>query len=402
VKVLIINKFLYPNGGSETYIFKLGEYLSQCGHEVQYFGMEHEGRCVGNNAGAYTSQMDFRGGLLGKASYAVKTIYSREARVQIRKVLDDFKPDVCHLNNFNYQLTPSIILEIVKWRKRERRECRIVFTAHDYQLVCPNHMMNNPVTHENCEKCLGGHFSNCFKGKCIHGSRAKSLIGTMEAVYWNWRGTYRYIDKIICCSEFLKTKMDTNPVFAGKTVALHNFIEKVQGNVASEGAVNGYVLYFGRFSHEKGVGTLIEAAKRLPEIQFVCAGSGEYGQQIETVPNMKNVGFKSGEALDSLIRGARFSVCPSEWYENCPFSVMESQERGTPVVGARIGGIPELVDDGVNGFLFESGNVDSLVAAVEKLWNDETLCRKFEEACLGLSRDDVSEYVEKLKKIIFE
>jgi glycosyltransferase involved in cell wall biosynthesis len=430
--VLIINKFLHPNGGSETYIFKLGEYLSRCGHEVQYFGMEHEGRCVGNRVGAYTSEMDFRGGLPGKASYAVKTIYSREARVQIRKVLDDFKPDVCHLNNFNYQLTPSIILEIVKWRKRAGRECRIVFTAHDYQLVCPNHMMNNPITLKNCEKCLGGHFSHCFKDKCIHGSRAKSLIGMMEAVYWNWRGTYRYIDKIICCSEFLKTKMDTNPVFAGKTVTLHNFIEKAQGDVASEGAAGAgqreevkdveggaerrekvkdvergaerhdYVLYFGRFSQEKGVGTLIEAAKRLPEIQFVCAGSGEYAQQIEAVPNMKNVGFTSGEALNALIRGARFSVCPSEWYENCPFSVMESQERGTPVVGARIGGIPELVDDGVNGLLFESGNVDSLVSAVEKLWKDEALCGKFEEACLGLSRDDVGEYVEKLRKIIFE
>jgi glycosyltransferase involved in cell wall biosynthesis len=280
-------------------------------------------------------------------------------------------------------------------------------------------MMNNPVTLKNCEKCLGGHFSHCFKDKCIHGSRAKSLIGMMEAVYWNRRGTYRYIDKIICCSEFLKKKMDTNPVFAGKTVALHNFIEKAQGNVASEDLVSvgqreavksaekgagrqDYVLYFGRFSQEKGVGTLIEAAKRLPEIQFVCAGSGEYGKQIEAVPNMKNVGFQSGEALDALIRGARFSVCPSEWYENCPFSVMESQERGTPVIGARIGGIPELVDDGVNGLLFESGNVDSLVATVEKLWKDEALCRKFEKACLGLSRDDVSEYVEKLKKIIFE
>jgi glycosyltransferase involved in cell wall biosynthesis len=327
--------------------------------------------------------------------------------------LDDFKPDVCHLNNFNYQLTPSIILEIVKWRKNEGRECRIVYTAHDHQLVCPNHLMNNPVTHENCEKCLGGHFSHCFKDKCIHGSRAKSLIGMLEAFYWNRRGTYRYIDKIICCSQFLKDKMDTNPVLAGKTVALHNFIEKVQGNVekpaesaASENVMGAgrqdYVLYFGRFSQEKGVGTLIEAAKRLPEIQFVCAGSGEYEQQIEAVPNMKNVGFISGEMLDALIRGARFSLCPSECYENCPFSVMESQERGTPVVGARIGGIPELVDDGVNGLLFESGNVDSLVAAIEKLWNDETLCGKFEQACLGLSRDDVGEYVEKLRKITFE
>ena len=101
MRVLIINKFLYPNGGSETYIFKLGEALEQHGHEVQYFGMEHEGRCVGNRVNAYTSDMDFHGGSkLSKLTYPIKTIYSKESRVQLRKVLDDFKPDVCHLNNF--------------------------------------------------------------------------------------------------------------------------------------------------------------------------------------------------------------------------------------------------------------------------------------------------------------
>ena len=129
MKILMINKFLYPNGGSETYIFKLGEHLQRMGHEVQYFGMEHKGRCVGNRVNAYTSDMDFHGGSkLSKLTYPIKTIYSKEARVQLRKVLDDFQPDVCHLNNFNYQLTPSMILEIVKWRKETGHECKIVFT----------------------------------------------------------------------------------------------------------------------------------------------------------------------------------------------------------------------------------------------------------------------------------
>ena len=251
MRVLIINKFLYSNGGSETYIFKLGEALEQHGHEVQYFGMEHEGRCVGNRVNAYTSDMDFHGGSkLSKLTYPIKTIYSKEARVQLRKVLDDFKPDVCHLNNFNYQLTPSIILEIVKWRKETGRDCKIIFTAHDYQLVCPNHMLNNPNTHQNCEKCLGGHFVNCMKGKCIHGSTAKSAIGMMEAEFWKWKGTYKYIDTMICCSEFMKSKMDSNPLFATKTVAMHNFIDKVEWK---ETPKKDYVLYFGRFSEEKGM-----------------------------------------------------------------------------------------------------------------------------------------------------
>ena len=397
MKILMINKFLYPNGGSETYIFKLGEYLEKQGHEVQYFGMEHEGRCVGNKVNAYTSDMDFHGGSkLAKLTYPFKTIYSKEARVQIRKVLDDFEPDVCHLNNFNYQLTPSMILEIVKWRKQTGHKCKIVFTAHDYQLVCPNHMCNNPNTHENCEKCLGGKFLNCTKGKCIHGSTAKSVIGTMEAEFWKVKGTYKYIDTMICCSEFMKSKLDTNPIFATKTVARHNFIDKVEWKNTEK---KGYVLYFGRFSEEKGIGTLIDVCKKLPNIQFVFAGTGPLEDEIKNIRNIKNVGFKKGESLEKLIREARFSIYPSEWYENCPFSVMESQMYGTPVLGARIGGIPELISEGKAGELFTSGDGKDLMSKIQKLWNNKELCEEYSANCKDISFDTIDEYYKKIVKI---
>lgn len=394
MKVLMINKFLHPNGGSETYIFKLGEYLMSQGHEVQYFGMEHEGRCVGNRVNAYTGNMDFHGGTkLAKLTYPIKTIYSVEARKKIRMVLDDFKPDVCHLNNFTYQLTPSIILEIVKWRKQTGRECEIMFTAHDYNLVCPNHMLNNPNTGEICEKCLGGRYMNCTKGKCIHGSTAKSLIGTLEAYFWKWNGAYKYIDKIICCSEFLKSKMDSNPLFAKKTVAIHNFVDEVEWKATDK---KDYVLYFGRFSKEKGIATLIEVCKKLPEVQFIFAGTGPLEEQIEGIPNIKNVGFQKGEALEKLIREARFSVYPSEWYENCPFSVMESQMYGTPVLGANIGGIPELIRVGETGELFESGNTEDLKSKIWNLFTNENLTKLYCDNCKNISFDTVEQYVEKV------
>lgn len=397
MKVLLINKFLYPNGGSETYIFKLGEILQKNGHEVQYFGMEHAGRCVGNRVNAYTSNMDFHGGSkLAKLTYPFKTIYSGEARVQIRKVLDDFNPDVCHLNNFNYQLTPSIILEIVKWRKETGRQCKIVFTAHDYQLICPNHMLNNPNTHENCEKCLGGHFINCVKGKCIHGSTAKSAVGMAEAVFWNRNGVYKYIDKIICCSEFLKSKMDTNLVFKEKTIALHNFVDKVElENVEKK----DYVLYFGRFSEEKGIRTLIEVCKELPNVNFIFAGSGPLEKEICDVTNIKNVGFQTGESLKKLIQEAMFSIYPSEWYENCPFSVMESQMYETPVIGSNIGGIPELIQVGRTGELFESGNKEGMKSVICKLWNSRELCNQYRINCKSIKFDTIDEYYKKLQII---
>lgn len=397
MKVLMINKFLYANGGSETYIFKLGKKLQEMGHEVQYFGMEHKDRCVGNRVNAYTRNMDFHSGLkLAKLISPVKIIYSKEARKQIRRVLDDFQPDVCHLNNFNYQLTPSIILEIVEWRNEMSKKCKIVFTAHDYQLVCPNHMLNNPIMHQNCERCLGSHFMNCVKGRCIHGSVAKSVIGMMEALFWKQKGIYKYIDTIICCSEFMKRKMDSNPLFATKTVVIHNFIDKVEWEKISK---KDYVLYFGRYSEEKGIGTLINVCKELSDIPFVFAGSGPLEDRMEGVSNIKNVGFQKNGALEKFIREARFSIYPSEWYENCPFSVMESQMYGTPVLGANIGGIPELIQVGKTGELFTSGNKDDLKEKIIRFWNDSELCEKYSRNCADIDFNTIDGYYESLLKL---
>ena len=398
MRILLINKFLHPNGGSETYIFKLGDSLKEQGHEVQYFGMEHEGRCVGNRVNVYTSDMDFhQGSMLAKLTYPVKTIYSSEARKKLRLVLDDFRPDVCHINNFNYQLTPSMILEIAKWRRESGRKCRIVYTAHDYQLVCPNHMLYDPNTHENCEKCLGGHFQNCFRGRCIHGSLAKSAVGAAEAFFWNSCGVYRYIDTVICCSRFLKTKMDTNPVFAGKTVVLHNFADCVERRKTEK---KDYVLYFGRFSEEKGIRTLLQVCRELSDIPFVFAGTGPLEREISGADNIRNAGFQSGTALETLIREARFTVYPSEWYENCPFSIMESQLYGTPVLGADMGGIPELIRNGETGELFTAGDTEDLKEKIRKLWSDRQLTDQYAENCLNRTDfDTVDRYCDKLMKI---
>lgn len=397
MKILMVNKFLYPNGGSETYIFKLGEYLVSQGHEVQFFGMEHEGRIVGNNVSAYTSSMDFHGGSkLEKMIYPLKTIYSVEARKQIRKVLDDFQPTVVHLNNFNYQLTPSIILEIVKWRNLKNRECRIVYTAHDGQLVCPNHLFRNPNTNELCEKCLGGHYINCLKGKCIHGSTVKSIVGAIEGFYWKLRGVYRYIDVIICPSDFLKTRLDTNRDLIGRTVTMRNFIDKVEWKNVEK---RDYVLYFGRYSEEKGINTLVAAIESIPDIPFVFAGAGPLEDKVNDLSNVKNVGFKTGEELDNLIREARFSLCPSEVHENCPFSVMESQERGTPVIGVRLGGVPELIEDCVNGRLFERKNSEELAIIIKELWHHPEIVEQYRSECKKLNRDGMPQYYKKIMKI---
>ena len=396
MKILMVNKFLYPNGGSETYIFKLGDYLKSQGHEVEYFGMEHEGRIVENSANSYTSNMNFHTSKFEKLLYPIKIVYSKEARKKIRLVLDKFKPNVVHLNNFNFQLTPSIIYEVRKYEKESNSKVKIVFTAHDYQLICPNHMMNNPCSRENCEKCVGGKFINCIKGKCIHGSIVKSAIGSIEGYLYKILKTYRNIDSIICPSEFLADKMNTNVLFKGKTIAMYNFIEEVSWKETNK---EDYVLYFGRFSEEKGIQTLINVCKELPNIRFVFAGSGPLEDEVNKISNIKNVGFQSGEKLEELIRKARFSVYPSEWYENCPFSVMESQMYGTPVLGAAIGGVPELIQDCKTGELFKSGNSNELKLKVEKLWNDKGLTNIYTNNCKDIKFDTIEEYYKKIIKI---
>lgn len=399
MKILIVNKFLYPNGGSETYIFEIGKQLKEMGHEVQYFGMEHEGRVVGNHVQSYTSNMDFHTGKLQRLLYPFQIIYSKEARKKIRLVLDDFCPDVVHLNNFTYQLTPSILYEIRNYEKQTGRKIKIVATIHDPQLVCPNHLLINGKTKKPCEKCLTGHFGHCTKGNCIHDSKIKSLLGTIESTLYRVLHTYRMIDTIICPSHFIESKLAKNPDLYGRTVMLRNFISISSPSQNDRITINQdtpYVLYFGRFSEEKGIRTLLQAVRELPNIPFVFAGNGPYEQEVNQISNIRNVGFTTGGALSDLIANASFSLIASECFENCPFTVMESQMLHTPVIGANIGGIPELIHEGIDGDLFESGNVEELKEKITSLWKDTKRQQLYANNCQKIHYDSLNEYCQKM------
>ena len=399
MKILIINKFLKPKGGSETYIIEVGRCLRQKGHEVQYFGMDDPYRTLGNESGLYTSNLDFHTRGIRRFKYPFSIIYSREAKNKLIRVLENFNPDVVHLNNFNYQLTPSVIYAVRKHDERLGKKTVIFYTAHDYQLICPNHMLNSPGDGKNCEQCVDGRYFNCIKKRCIHSSLIKSILGAAEGTVYRKLGTYRYIDRIICPSRFLESKMNRVELFRGRTVALHNFA----GNMELMPPLKkDYVLYFGRYSREKGIGTLLRACRELPYIPFVFAGSGPLEQLVNGVPNIKNAGFMTGEALRKVIREARFSVYPSEYYENCPFSVIESQLLRTPVLGAGIGGIPELIEDGVNGALFASGDLEDLKGKLRALWNSPEQCRAWAENCGMVRYDTVETYCDKLLELYSE
>lgn len=403
MKILIVNKFLYPNGGSETYIFKIGQELMRLGHEVQYFGMEHEGRIVGNHAESYTEDMSFHGGGISKLTYPFKILYSKDSRKKIGAVLEDFHPDVVHLNNINFQITPSIIDEI----KTFDPSIRIIYTAHDYQWVCPNHMLKIPSTGELCTRCIHGDYCNCAENRCIHNSKAQSILGTMEAKLYQRRETYRFVDTIICPSEFMNRILSNNPQLKGRTVTLHNFYEEpVKVGKAAQSVLDRlpqrYALYFGRYDEEKGIRTLLEVCQQLKDISFVFAGKGTYADQVRAAKNITELGFLSGETLRHVISHAAFSLYPSEWYENCPFSVVESQLLGTPVIASNIGGIPELLLDHQTGELFTAGNKTDLKAKIELLWHDHEKLDTEQAKCkiyIKQSLHTLPEYCQELLNI---
>ena len=261
-------------------------------------------------------------------------------------------------------------------------------------MVCPNHLCLDGQGN-NCTKCLDGKIFNCVKKKCIHGSILKSLIGTIEALFWKIKKVYRNLDVVICCSEYLKTRLDTYKLLAPKTVVLHNFVD-VDNNLNLE--KKDYILYVGRYSQEKGIRTFLQVCKELPNISFVFAGKGPLENEVESVQNVVNLGFKTSEEIKELMKQAQFTVCPSECYENCPFTVMESQMCGTPVIGANIGGISELILGGKTGELFESGNKEELKGKVIKLWENRDLLKTYAKNCQDCSFDNITSYYEKLLK----
>lgn len=395
MKILMVNKFLYPNGGSETYIFKLGEFFKSHGHEVQFFGMEHTGRVAGNHAESYTTDMDFHTGKLKKLLYPFKIIYSVEARKKIRKVLNDFEPDVVHLNNFNFQLTPSILYEIRAFEKKCRKKIKILYTAHDSQLVCPNHLMRIPGTGELCMRCTSGNYFACTGNCCIHGSRIKSLLASMEAYLYKSLHAYCKLDVIVCPSQFLKSQLDKYPDLASKTQVLHNFCGQTEAAFEKK----EYVVYFGRYSEEKGMGLLLELCRELTEIPFVFAGDGPLKEKIGKVGNITNVGFQTEERLREIVGKAQFSVFPSQCYENCPFSVMESQIYGTPVIASGIGGVPELLRDHETGLLCAPEDKEEWKGKILSLWNHRDTLRRMQQNCRNVQFDTVEEYCNKLIKL---
>lgn len=375
MKILMVNKFLYPRGGSESYMLYLSEHLKKCGHEVEFFGMYDESNTVGNTAGLYTQNMDFHSNGFARFLYPFKIIYSFEAKKKIMQVIDEFKPDIVHMNNINFQLTPSIIYGVKK------KGIPLVQTVHDYQMICPNHLFYDFGNNTPCEKCIGGSHINCIKNKCIHGSTVKSILGVIEAKLYALLKIYKKIDLFVCPSHFLEKKLlSAKDYYKGKTVTIHNFINK-EKFADTECKEDSYIVYVGRLSKEKGIENLAGAAKLLPQYTFIVAGSGPDEDLLRGVNNIRLAGFLTGDKLCSLMGNAKVLLLPSVCYENCPLSILEAHCLGVPVVTMNSGGMAELVRDGVTGTLVNDPTPEGIALKLRETLENEEYYKTLRENC---------------------
>lgn len=375
MKILMVNKFLYPRGGSESYMLYLAEHFKKLGHEVEYFGMYDENNTVGNSAGLYTQNMDFHSKGLARFLYPFKIIYSLEAKKKIMQVIDDFKPDIVHMNNINFQLTPSIIYGIKK------KGIPVVQTVHDYQMICPNHLLYNFDKNTPCEKCVKGSHINCIKNRCIHGSLVKSIIGVFEAKFYSLLKTYKKVDLFVCPSNFLENKLlSAKGYYKGKTKTIHNFIDKEKFS-NTDRKEDSYIAFVGRLSKEKGIEYIAKTAKLLPEYSFVVAGNGPDEEMLSGIDNIKLRGFVTGEKLTELMGNAKVLLLPSVCYENCPLSILEAHSMGVPVVTMNSGGMAELVKDGVTGTLVNEPTPEEIALKLKETIENEDYYNSLKENC---------------------
>ncbi len=365
MRILLANKFYYPRGGDCIYTIELEKLLKSKGHEVALFSMQHPSNLSSAFSKYFPSNVDFnKRNFNSLISLLERPFGSPEVRRKFSRLIRDFNPDVIHLNNIHSQLSPVLAL------MGHRNNIPVVWTLHDYKLICPAYLLLN--RGKICESCLESKWSVVRK-KCIKSNFLASIVAYFEAQYWNTPKLNRITDLFISPSNFLKKEMIRGGIYQGKIEVLHNFVNDkptmITGNENSD-----YYCYVGRLSSEKGVDLLLKVASKMPDYKLKIIGTGPLEENLTTFNNNEHVeflGYKTGEELKSIIAGSRFLVVPSNWFENNPLTILEALCLGVPVLGSNIGGIPELVKPGINGLLFEPDNDAEMAEKISYLWQNQ-------------------------------
>jgi glycosyltransferase involved in cell wall biosynthesis len=359
MKILLVNKFFFSFGGSETALFQTAKLLRDSGHEVIFFSMAHPKNSEARESSYFVSRVDFEEFESWRAPIkgVRRLLFGKDSQVKLEELLLKEKPDIAHLHNIYHHLSPAIIATLKKY------DIPIVMTLHDYKIVCPAYKL---FSHGAvCENCRGRRFYWCVLKKCVKNSRLKSLLCTIEVT--RHRRFYEMVDAFISPSRFLMSKI-TEMGFQMHCRYIPNVVS-LQQKSSAIAADPPQILYFGRLVEEKGIHLLIEAMKGI-RATCLIVGRGPRKKALQTQAarnpdaSIQFLDHQPFSALAAIIRRSAMVVIPSIWHENNPFSIIESFSLGVPVVAARIGGIPELVIDQESGLLFTAGSSGDLRAKI--------------------------------------
>ncbi|MBN2170755.1 MAG: glycosyltransferase [Candidatus Krumholzibacteriota bacterium] len=373
MRVLQVNKFLYPKGGAEIVCLGLAEQLGAAGHEVRLFGMQDPRNPTGPDDDCFPPAVDYhaRRSAARKATEALRTIYGLRARRGMARLLDRWRPDLIHAHNIYHQLTPAILAPA------RARKVPVLLTLHDYKLACPVYtfLRDGGV----CEECLGRLPLPLLRHRCKGGSLAESAVLFSEALLHRALRSYeRGVTLFTAPSRFLRGKLVATGLDPGRIVHLANALPLDAATLARAYAPPPAreapeLLWVGRLSYEKGLATLLTAVSRARRpLRLALVGDGpEEGPlrrlagELALGDRVRFLGRRPRDEIPALLAAADATVLPSEWYENAPLSVLESLALGRPVLASRLGGTPELVAEGETGWLFDAGDADALAACLD-------------------------------------
>ncbi|HHS14105.1 MAG TPA: glycosyltransferase family 1 protein [bacterium] len=377
MKILMINKFYFLKGGSERYFFELGHILRSHGHEVIPFSMKHPENEPTPYTRYFVEEIEFNldsawQRLINGIRIAGRILYSWQARHRLETLIRATRPQVAHCHMIDHQISPSILHTLRKHR------IPVLLTTHQTKIICPNYRLFNWSKMRVCEKCLSHHYYWPVIEKCHKNSRMAGLLIAVESYSHHVMRLYeKYVDVLHVPSCFFRQKFIQAGYSAGKISQLYYTIQV--DRYEPRYTDDDYFLYFGRIEEAKGLDTLLSAMHSVPQGRLFIVGRGDYEPELKNrarKTGLKNVTFlgpRFGEELKEIVQNCQFVIVPSECYDNSPLVIYEAYALGKPVIGADIGGIPELIEEGCTGKLFQAGNAHELAIHIRWMLNNPQL-----------------------------
>jgi glycosyltransferase involved in cell wall biosynthesis len=361
--LLSVNNYYYVRGGAESIFFAHNRMFEAIGWQVVPFAMQHANNLESEWSEYFVDEIEFGESysMAGKLTRAAKVIYSFEARRKLGKLLDRARPDVCHVHNIYHHISPSILSLL------HDRGVPVVMTLHDLKLACPAYLML--AADGICERCKNGRLYNVLLHRCIKGSTALSGVVFVESLLHRLLGSHERVNLFVAPSRFQIEKLAEWGFDETRFRHIPNFVEPER--YSPNFSPGSTFVYLGRLSREKGLKTLVNAAA-LSGCSVRIVGAGPQLEELRQLAERLSadvtfVGYLSGTALHDELRAARALVLPSQCYENAPMSVLEAYALGKPVIGARIGGIPEQILEGRTGYTVPSGDPDALAHTLRQV-----------------------------------